>query len=248
MKKYLAIVFIIVSATSTFGASPKSAPPKKTPSMIAIHVGPAHPLFAEEPYPDIEFLYLPDYQVEIARGKKDFFGGKASLIAGEGLIADWFAAKAFMAFPNYKSLLFDKNQVCVFDGWLGVNGKSASDQKYKMQNVSINNAGKKTLNASLDNYVQKLKTLKVNPKKDLLKDKDYVGGRIFDIRVVDFENKTIHLPDMVMEAGPTLLFFFTIPPDATAAEVANFTLVLDQIELDFFGYLVNKSHNDNIKN
>ncbi len=236
MKKYLVILFIIVGMTSTFAASPR-----KTPSMIGIHVGPAHPLFVEELYPDIAFLYLPDYQVDIVRSKKDFFEGKASLVAGEGLIADWFAARTFMAFPRYKSLLFDKNQICVFDGWLGVNGKSASDDKYKMQNASVNNAGKKTLKANLDKYVQKTRTLKAVPKKDLIKDKDYVGGRIFDIKVVDSANKAVYLPDMVMEAGATLLFFFTIPPDATLAELSGFTLVLDQIELDFFGYHLNKA-------
>ena len=236
MKKYLGILFITIGIVSTF-----AAPPPKTPSMIGIHVGPAHPLFVEALYPDIQFLYLSDYQVDLSRSIKDFFAGKATLAAGEGLIADWFAAKTFMAFPRYKSLLFDKNHTCVFDGWLSVNSKSATDVKYKLQNVSVNNAGKKTLKASLDTYVQKARTLKANPKKDLVKDKEYVGGRIFDIQVVNAANRAVYLPDMVMENGPTLLFFFTIPPDAALAEMSGFTSVLYQIELDFFGYLVGKT-------
>lgn len=270
MKKCLAVLFALVIATSAF-----AAPPKNTPSMIGIHVGPAHPAFVEALYPDIKFLYLPEYQVDVVRNKKDFFDGKAALGAGEGLIADWFAAKVFMAFPRYKGLLFDKNQVCVFDGWLGVSAKSANDEKYKMQNASMNNSDKKALKVSLDEFVQKMKASKENPKKDLVKDKDYVGGKIFDIKVFNAAGEAVYLPDMVMEAGPTLLFFFTIPADATPAEVSinasmnatsekagnaptpgaflgammagalqtqnTFTSVLDQIELDFFGYLVNKA-------
>jgi len=270
MKRSFAILFIVAAAALAF-----AAPPKNTPSMIGIHVGPAHPAFVEALYPDIKFLYMPDYQVDVVRDKKNFFEGKAALGAGEGLIADWFAAKTFMAFPRYRGLLFDKNQICVFEGWLGLYAKSATDEKYKMQNASMNISDKKALKVSLDDYVQKAKTAKENPKKDLVKDKDYIGGKIFDIKVVNGAGESVYLPDMVMEAGPTLLFFFTIPADATPAEVSinasmnatsekagnaatpgaflgammggalqsqnTFTAVLDQIELDFFGYLVNKA-------
>ena len=270
MKKLVFMVLIALLATSVF-----AAPPKNIPTVIGIHVGPAHPAFNEALYPDIKIFYLPDYQVSIVNDKKDFMSDKATLVAGQGLVAEWFAAKdLFQAYPRHKSFLFDKTGACVFEGWLITNTKSANEERWKLQNTAGNFYGdKKALKASFDDYVQKGKTIKVNPKKNLLKDKEYLGGQVLEITVTNLMGETRNLPDIVAEAGPSLVFFFTIPPDAPADQVSRdaqknamsestgnattpmgflgamlnanvghtYTSVLDQIELDFFGYLVNKA-------
>jgi hypothetical protein len=269
MKKLVFVVFIAILATSAF-----AAPAKNVPTMIGIHVGPAHPAFNEALYPDIKVFYLPDYQVNVVNDKKDFNNDKAGLASGQGLVADWFEAKGFQAYPRYKSFLFDKTGVCVFEGWLLSNSKSANEERWKLQNTAGNFIGdKKALKVSMDDYVQKGKTMKANEKKDLIKDKDYGGGKVFDLTVVNASGESRKLTDIVAESGPSLVFFFTIPADAPADQVSKaaqsaamienagnatsplgflgammnanvghtYTSILDQIELDFFGYLVNKA-------
>lgn len=270
MKKFVFLVLIALLAASAF-----AAPPKNIPAVIGIHVGPAHPAFNEALYPDIKIFYLPDYQVSVVNDKKDFMSDKATLVAGQGLVADWFAAEGvFQAYPRHQSFLFDKTGVCVFQGWLISNSKSANEERYKLQNTSASFFGDhKALKVSLDDYVQKGKTVKLNTKKNLLKDKEYLGGKVLDIQLTTSMGEIRNLPEIVAEAGPSLVFFFTIPPDAPADQVSKdaqknamaentgnaatplgflgamlnanvghtYTSILDQIELDFFGYLVNKA-------
>lgn len=269
MRKIIVALAIVLIALSVAGA----APAKNIPTVIGIHVGPAHPAFVESLYPDLKIYYMPDYEVAINLDKKNISNSKAALAAGEGVAAEWFKEKGVMAFPRYKALLFDKGGVCAFEGWLQTSPKSANDEKLKMQNASINFGDKKPLKDFLNDYVQKGKTAKANAKKNLVKDKDYLGGAVPDITLTNLVGETKALADIVAEAGPSLVFFFTVPADATPEFVSRnaqsnsmaqnagnaptpgaflgamlgaqvgwtYTDVLDQIELDFFGYLVNKA-------
>ncbi|HEY9055471.1 MAG TPA: hypothetical protein VIO60_11705 [Rectinemataceae bacterium] len=269
MRKIIIALAIALMAISFAVA----APSKNVPAIIGIHVGQAHPAFVESLYPDIKFYYLPDYGVSISLDKKNVGNSKATLTAGEGVVADWFKEKGVMAFPRYKALLFDKAGVCAFEGWLQTSPKSSTDEKYKMQNASINFGDKKPLKDFLNDYVQKGKTAKANAKKSLVKDKDYLGGGVPDIALVNSAGEARTLADIVAESGPSLVFFFVVPSEAEPEYVSRnaqsnsmaqnagnaptpgaflgamlgaqigwtYTDVLDQIELDFFGYLVNKA-------
>lgn len=269
MRKIVVALAIAMMALSAAGA----APAKNIPAVIGIHVGPAHPAFVGSLYPDLKIFYLPDYEVAINLDKKNVSNSKAALAAGEGVVAEWFKEKGVMAFPRYKALLFDKGGVCAFEGWLQTSPKSANDEKLKMQNASINFGDKKPLKDFLNDYVQKGKTGKANAKKNLVKDKDYLGGAVPEITLTNAAGETKALADVVAEAGPSLVVFFTVPMDATPEFVSRsaqsssmaqnagnaptpgaflgamlgaqvgwtYTDVLDQIELDFFGYLVNKA-------
>jgi len=269
MRKIVVALAIALIALSVVYA----APAKNVPAVIGIHVGPAHPAFIESLYPDLKIYYLPEYEVAITLDKKNVGNSKASLAAGQGVLADWFNEKGVMSFPLYKALLFDKAGICAFEGWLQTSPKSSTDEKYKMQNASINFGDKKPLKDYLNDYVQKGKTAKANAKKNLVKDKDYLGGGVPDVTLANAAGEAKTLADIVAEAGPSLVFFFTVPADAAPEFVSRnaqsnsmaqnagnaptpgaflgamlgaqvgwtYTDLLDQIELDFFGYLVNKA-------
>lgn len=276
MKYIICFLLMVACVFPTFSAAPKNSP-----QFIMVHIGPKHQAFDEALYPDLKIVYLPDFAVTAEIDKKNYSGSKATWSGGSGVFQEWFEKAGFQAFPRFKGLLYDKNGVCVFEGWLNPSGKAATDEKFKFQNSTANFGDQKALKGFLDDYVARGKTIKENAKAGFAsyntsQKKYLIGSKLpAGIEVFDSAGTGKDLAAFIAETAPVMVVFFSVPPAAANEEVSiaaqrestqeattnaptassffgamvknaladngTYTAVLDQIEQDFFGYLVNKA-------
>ena len=185
---------------------------KLAPKVVVLGIGEKNPTINESQYPNLKFYYTPELisntsadattkaALSMSDDAKETFSGEPEFVAT--LWNDKNMKEAFM--------LFDKNGVCVTQGYRLLSQKSDIGAKLCVDKEALQN--------HLKTYVKKGKEGKVSKKEMKLKKSDFmIGYKMPEFNVTNPSGEEVSFSSIV-EGQATLIIFFQLSSDIDIAE------------------------------
>ena len=190
LKKLFLIAVLSLASFTVFAQISKLAP-----KVVVLGVGEKNPTLDESQYPNIKFYYTPEL-----KDNAETFSGKPEFLAT--LWNDKNLKETFM--------LFDKNGVCVTQGYRLLSQNSDIGAKLCVDKEALQN--------HLKSYVKKGKEGKESTKEMKLKKSDYmIGYKMPEFNVSTPSGEEVSFSSIV-EGQATLVVFFQLSSDIDIAE------------------------------
>ncbi|MCU0641295.1 MAG: hypothetical protein MUC35_04320 [Candidatus Margulisbacteria bacterium] len=193
----MAAVAIVFCGQVSAGDIPDPEDVKLAPKFLIINLGPKNATFDEKVYPDLTIVYTPNIKID----KRE---ETCTATGSPELLAKWINGKSGWG----RAMLFDKNGIGVFEGWLNRFG----GQLYTTINIDKNT----DLRAALKKYVREGAAGQeaANKKLDVTRLDEIIGIKMPDFEIVtaDGEKKMVRAM-IAANAYPTMVVFYSVPQD-----------------------------------